>query len=139
MERNLHYSFWMLVEQKGTSLFLLLVSTVLSVGLGYATERPLLGAAMFAFFILTYWRTFVPMSFEINSDGIVRGVFGRKLFIAWEDIRNYRVQTTGILVLPHTDRYLLEPFRSLFLPVPKELREDVQDRFTFFVDRVVDE
>ena len=135
MERSLHYSFWMLFEQKGTSLFLLLASAALSVGLWYVTASPPMGAVVFGFFLLTFWRTFVPVSFEINNDGIVRGVFGRKLFIAWEDIRSYRVQPTGILVFPHADRYLLEPFRGFFLPVPKELREDVRYRFTFFANR----
>ena len=138
MERNLHYSLWILCEQKGMSIFLLLVATALSAGLWHSTASPLLGITVFGVFLLTFWQTFVPMSFEINSDGIVHGTFGRKRFIAWEDIQSYRVQPTGILMFPHTNHYLLESFRGFFLPVPKELREDVQYRFTFFVDQTVD-
>jgi len=138
MERSLQYSFWMLFEQRGMSVFLLLVAAAFSTGLGYSTASPLWGMVVFGIFLLTFWRTFVPMSFEINNEGIVRGTLGRKLFVAWEDIRSYRVQPTGILMFPHTDRYPLEPFRSFFLPVPKELRDDVQSRFALFVDRVVD-
>ena len=138
MERNLRYSFWMLFDQKGVLGFLLLAAAALSVGLWYVTDSLLLGACAFGVFLLTFWQSFIPVSFEINANGIVRENFGQKLFIAWEDVQGYRVQPRGILVFPHTDRYPLVVFRSLFLPVPQELKEDVQRHFILFVEQVID-
>ena len=128
----------MLFDQKGVFGFLLLVAVGLSVGLGYATGSPLLGVSVFGVFLLTFWQSLITVSFEISTDGIVRENFGKKLFIAWEDIQGYRVQSAGVLVFPHADRYPLVVFRSFFLPVPKELQEEVQRRFVQFVEQVID-
>ena len=138
MERSLRYSSWMLFERKGTVLVLLFVAVLLSGLLWYSTASPLLAAVALSIFLLSMGRAFVPFSFEINADGIVRETLGRKRFIAWEDIRSYRIQSTGILLFPHSDRYPLEPFRGFFLPVPKQLQEDIQNRFILFIgDRQV--
>ena len=128
----------MLFEQKGTLLFLLLVAVTFSLALWFWSDSPLLGVVAFGVFLLTIGRAFVPISFEINTDGIVSGTFGRKKFIAWEEIRSYRVQPTGMMIFPHTDRYPLDLFRSFFLPIPESLREEVQLRFAFFVDHLTE-
>jgi len=132
-QRPLRYSSWILFERKGLIIILLAVATTISVLFGQTTGNPLWGTMAFGLFILSIWRTFVPVYVEINAQGIVQVTFGRKKFIAWEEIRSYRTQANGILMFPHTDRYPLEPFRGLFLPVPELLREDIQNRFVFFV------
>ena len=134
-QRPLHYSSWMLFERKGTMIFLLLIAAAVSFAFGRTMASPFWGAAAFGLLLLSIWRSLVPVYFEINVNGIVRWTFGRKKFIAWEEIRSYQRQPNGILMFPHTDRYPLESFRGFFLPVPELLREDIQDRFMFFVDR----
>ena len=137
-QRPLHYSSWLLLERKGTAVLLLLIAAAVSIVFGRIVDSSFWGAATFGLFFLSIWRAFVPVYFEINTNGIVRWTFGRKKFIAWEEIRSYKTQPNGILMFPHTEHYPLEPFRGFFLPVPELLREDIQHRFVFFVDRIVD-
>ena len=137
-QRPLHFSSWLLIERRWTVVLLLLTAAAISIVFGRSSGHPLWGTVAFGLFLLSIWRSFVKVHFEINANGIVRWTFGRKTFIAWEEIRSYRQQPNGILMFPHADRYPLESFRSFFLPVPELLREDIQNRFVFFVDRIVD-
>ena len=134
-QRPLQYSSWMLFERKGTMLFLLLGAATISFTFGHATHSPFFGTAAFGLFLFSIWRSFIPVYFEINANGIVRRTFGKKKFVAWEKIRSYQTQSNGILLFTHSDRYPLEPFQGLFLPVPELHREDVLYRFMVFVDR----
>ncbi len=128
----------MLFEQKKTLCFLLGVAVTLSVLWGRSNDDWFWGAAAFLLFLLSIWRAFVPVYFEINTHGITHWTFGRRRFIAWDDIRSYRIQPNGILLYSHANPYPLESFRGFYLPVPELLREDIHRRFVFFVDRIVE-
>jgi hypothetical protein len=83
--------------------------------------------------LLTIWYTFLPVRLEINNNGIVRSVLGRKWYIRWSDIRAYQIRYNGLLLLTQQDRFALDPFCAFFLPVPKGLMTEVLYRFRLFI------
>lgn len=137
-QKPLYYSVWSVVDRKGTVLSLLAIVLVAGFIVWRQTGGVFFGVLAVLALLSTMWICFVPIHFEINSEGIVRGIFGRKRFISWDDIRIYQVRSNGILLLPQKDRFLLEAFRGFFLPVPPSLSTEVLYRFRVFVDRVGD-
>ena len=83
--------------------------------------------------LLTVWYIFLPVRLEINNNGIIRSVFGRKKFIRWSDIHAYQIRYNGLLLSTQSERFALEPFCAFFLPVPKGLMTEVLYRFRLFV------
>jgi len=83
--------------------------------------------------LLYVWYIFLPVRMEINNNGIIRTVLGRKRFIRWSDIRGYQIRYNGLLLLTQHERFILEPFCAFFLPVPKGLMTEVLYRFRLFV------
>jgi hypothetical protein len=130
--KPIFYSVWLLADQKWSVLVLGLVITgvflaVWQYGSLYTVITGLL------LILLTVWHVFVPVRLEINSNGIVRSVFGRKWFISWSDIRCYQIRYNGLLLFAHRDRFILDSFCAFFLPVPKGLMTEVLYRFRLFV------
>ena len=130
--KPIYYSVWLITDQKWSSIVLGLVTACVCMvswhyGGGYAAI-----AGVFLIF-LTVFYVFLPVRLEINTHGIVRTVLGRKKYIRWSDIRGYQIRYNGLLLLPQHDRFALDPFCALFLPVPKGLMTEVLYRFRLFV------
>lgn len=80
------------------------------------------------------WRFFVSVVFELNADGVNRWVFGRHKLIAWRAIRRYEVCSTGVLLLPFSDRCPMDSFRGLFMPWASH-RHEVLAHLRYYLDR----
>lgn len=117
---------------------MILATALIGLTVWHRTEEFLFGLFVSGVLLLTLWRAFVPAYFEINADGIVRWAAGQRMFIAWNDIKVYQLRRNGILLLPQRDRFILEPFRGVFLPVPPALMAEVLYRFRVFVDKISD-
>ncbi len=65
---------------------------------------------------VTLWRFFMPVTFGLSEYGVDQWVFGRRLRIPWRAIHRYRVCSAGMLLIPHGERTIMAPFRSLYLP-----------------------
>lgn len=137
-QKPLFYSVWLIGDQKWGSVALLGLFVLLVLSVSHLTQSLFGGLLVFCLVLPTLWSLFVPTHIEINSDGIVRKVLGRRSFIAWDDIRAYRVRKYGMLLLPSGQRYFLEAFRAYYLPVPSSLSIEVLYRFRVYVDRFVD-
>ena len=130
--KPIYYSVCLVINQKWSVLALGLVTT----GVCLATWHYSGGLAMLAGLLLilsTIWSVFLPVRLEINNNGIVRTILGRKWFIRWSDIRAYQIQHNGLLLLTQQERFILEPFCAFFLPVPKGLMTEVLYRFRLFI------
>lgn len=134
----MYFSSWFLLDQKGTAAILLFACFLIGWIIWHRTDQLVFGVIASGVLLLSLWRVFIPLHFEINADGIVCWAIGQKKFIAWSDIKVYQIRSNGILMLPQHDRFVLEPFRSVYLPVPPSLMAEVLYRFRVFVDRISD-
>ncbi|GHT17808.1 hypothetical protein FACS1894189_4420 [Planctomycetales bacterium] len=133
-EKPLYYTAWMVSDQKwSVAVLLFLIGLVCFVVWQLGSSLWGISAGMMLL-LLPIWYVFVPVHFELNTNGIVREIFGHKWFIAWEDIRGYQIRHNGLLLLSQNDRFLLESFLSFYLPVPSALMPEVLYRFRVFVD-----
>ncbi len=91
---------------------------VLGVGcaVGIALGSWPLGLLAAGALLTTLWRFFTPVTFRISDDGVDQWVYGRRLRIPWRAIRRYEVCAAGVLLVPHGERSIMAPFRSLYLP-----------------------
>ena len=76
----------------------------------------LLGLLAAAALAVSLWRFFMPVTFALSEYGVDQWVYGRRLRIPWQAIRRYQVCSAGVLLVPHGERTIMAPFRSLYLP-----------------------
>lgn len=80
------------------------------------TARPYPGWLAAAALLVAFWRFFLPVRYELNSDGIHRVVLGRRRRIPWQSIRSFRADAGGVLLLPFPDPCPLDALRGEYLP-----------------------
>ncbi len=129
------YRIWSLWERKLTSLVLLSLIFGLTFAVYVSTEKTYLALAAGILLLGSVGRMFVPMQFEMTTEGITRWTLGYRRSFPWADIHSYVLQEEGILILPHRIRYPLDAFRGVFIPIPQKYRIAVQRRFLFFVEK----
>ena len=95
------------------------------------THLALLAVAVLA---IALWRFFLPVSFELNSEGVSQFVFGRRRRVPWRGIRRYEVCSSGVLLLPHADPCPLDACRGLYLPWGKN-RQEVLAQVRYYLER----
>ena len=131
----IQYRVWSLWEQKLTSLAIFALTAGLSLTVYHVTGKSYLAITACVLLLGSVWRLFIPMQFELSTEGISRWTFGRRRMILWSDVRAYTFQEEGILILPHTARFSLDAMQGLFIPIPQKYRIAVQRRFLFYVEK----
>ena len=131
----IQYRVWSLWERKLTGLAILALTAGLSFAVYHITDKWYLAFVVCLLLFGSVWRLFIPMQFELSTEGISRWTFGYRRTVLWSDIRAYVFQEEGILILPHTLRYPLDAMRGLFIPIPKKYRIAVQRRFLFYIEK----
>jgi hypothetical protein len=91
--------------------------------------------ALFAVLALSMslWRFFIPVLFELNTDGVNQWVFRRHRRISWNEIHRYEICRRGVLLLPHADRRPMDAFGGLYLPWCNR-REEVLAHVHYYLD-----
>jgi len=64
----------------------------------------------------TFWRYFVPITYELNDRGLERRVLGRQLWIGWEAIQRWEAGPDGVLVYLQSQPGLWGWFRAIYVP-----------------------
>ena len=130
--KPIYYSVLLITDQRWSAVVLgLVMASVCLVSWTYGGEWMAAGSVLLI--LLTIGYVFLPVRLEINSSGIVRTTLGRKWFIRWSDISGYQIRYNGLLLLAQQDRFALDSFCAVFLPVPKGLMTEVLYRFRLFV------
>jgi hypothetical protein len=130
--KPVYYTVRLVIDRKWDAIVLGLVTSSVCVAAWHFSG----GISMIVgllLLLLTIWYIFLPVKMEINNNGIVRSVLGRKWFIRWGDIRAYQIRYNGLLLLTQQERFALDPFCAFFLPVPKGLMTEVLYRFRLFI------
>jgi len=88
----------------------------LALAVGWLSGRAYLAALATLALLAALRRFFLPVVFELGSEGVDQHLFGRKHRIPWHSIHRYEICSAGVLLLPHADASAMAPFRGLYLP-----------------------
>jgi hypothetical protein len=89
--------------------------------IGYSTRNLAFTASAVAIVLLCLWRWYIPVRFEVNSQGITTTILGQRRRIPWSAIGHYEIQRHGVFLLPNR-RLLLERLRGMYIPFDPEER-----------------
>ena len=97
---------------------------------GEVSGSPLMGFLAASALVLSTWRRWVPITFEISQTGIERIILGRKFRCTWLQVGRYEVRPNGIWLLPEAEPTPGEFFCGLFIEVeaPSEALVNTVDR-----------
>ncbi len=87
-----------------------------ALGIGQLTGREYLGALAATALVISLWRFYLPVMFEVNADGVHQWVLGRHRQTAWESIQRIEILEDGVLLLPAVEGCALDALRGLYLP-----------------------
>ena len=130
--KPIYYSVCLMIDQKWSVTVLGLVTSCVCL-VAWHNSGGIMMTAGLLLILLSVWYAFLPVRLEINNNGIIRTVLGRRWFIRWSDIHSYQIRYNGLLLLTQQERFALDPFCAFFLPVPKGLMTEVLYRFRLFV------
>ena len=94
------------------------LAAALGVGwlIGSAYERTWLGALTAGLLVVTSWRMWLPVTYEVGASGVGRVVLGRRRRIPWAAVGGYEVRGEGVLLVPDIQVTPLSPLRGLYVP-----------------------
>lgn len=108
----LNWPLW----QEGWRAWLMLAGGAALVALlAQQSQSPLLASVVAAVLVLTGWRLWLPVRFELRRHGVVQIVLGRRTRIPWTSIGSYRCLARGVLLLPDDDDRAPTRLQSLFI------------------------
>jgi hypothetical protein len=79
------------------------------------------------------WRFFVPVTFELNAEGVHQWVWGRHRRIPWSDIRHHQMFSSGVLLLPYEHGAPMDVMHGLFLPWGMR-RDEILAQLRYYLD-----
>lgn len=108
--------FWGLRDEPLATWLRIILGAAASGAVGSFLGSEWYGWGMLVVVLLTLWRTWIPLRFEIGPPGITQVVLRRRTRIPWTSILNYRICSRGVLLLPDAAVAPLSPLRGLYLP-----------------------
>lgn len=105
----------------------------MGVGIQRSTGSLSMALLAVAALALSLWRFFVPVVFELNVDGVHQRILGRNVQFSWLSVRQYRVFSDGVLLLPYDESCPIDALRGLYLPW-RDRREEVLANVRFYLD-----
>jgi hypothetical protein len=102
----------------------------------WETGRLHLAIGAGAVLAVSAWRFFLPVTFELNADGVHQWVWGRHRRISWSEIRRHQILSSGVLLLPHEQSSPIDVLHGLFLPWGLR-REEILAQLRYYLDQPV--
>jgi len=131
---SVRWRSWPLRDKMLTALTVVIGLIAVGLATGWVTDKAHLGLLAAAVLAVGLWRFFLPVTYELNSDGVNQRVLGRHRCIPWNRIRHYEVNSRGVLLLPFSDRCPMDAFRGLYLPWGSR-RDEVLAQLRYYVGR----
>ncbi len=119
------WTYYPTLQQRRTALAVL--GLLLAVGLlvAWITGKWYLGAMATLAGVVSTWRLYVPIRYELNNQGVTQSVWRRRCTIDWRSVGRIELLDDGMRLLPAEARFgKLEELRAIFVPWGKR-REEV--------------
>ncbi len=112
----------------------LVAGTLLAVAIAvhWLTGRVHLAVASVIVLVVTSWRFFLPVTFELSEAGIDYWVLGRRRRLAWEAVRAWKICRDGVLLLPQEDASWAAWLNGLYVPCSRH-----KEQFLELLERYV--
>jgi hypothetical protein len=107
---------WPLRQEPLGSLLVLAIGGAVSWLLAWSLAQPSVGLVAGGALLITTWRTWIPVTYEMGLSGVTQSVLGRRRRISWPAIRGYRIYSRGVLLLADESAPPLMPLRGLYIP-----------------------
>ena len=98
------------------------------------TEMAMMSVLAAAALAAAMWRFFLPVTFELNDEGVEQRFLGRHRHIPWQAVDGYELSSGGVFLLPRQDGSPMAYFRSLYVPWTSH-REEVLAQIRYHLDR----
>ena len=99
----------------------------------WQTDKLHLAIGAAAVLVVASWRFFVPVTFELNAEGVHQWIWGRHRRIPWSEIRRHQVFSSGVLLLPYEEGSPIEIMQGVFLPWGLR-RDEVMAQIRYYLD-----
>ncbi len=104
------------LRRSGIGPWLLLAGCIgISTAVGVLSANWYAGVASIVALLISLWRLWVPVTFELGPRGIVQTVWGRSYRISWREFARFQVLRSGVLLLVDPRPSPLDAFRGLFV------------------------
>jgi hypothetical protein len=125
---------WPLRDDWRRSCGLLLVILLVTALGGTLTGSFAMAALTLTIALTASWRLWIPVTFELSSQGIRRSVLGISRRIAWTQIGRSEPLLRGVLLLADAELTPLSTLRGLYIPCTRE-REELLESIDYFLAR----
>lgn len=106
---------WPLVQDGWRSVFYLLLTIACISLLFYLSGSAACALLGCLAILISLWRFWLPVRFQLSPLGIVQTCLGRQRFIAWSNVRRCERLQSGILFFFSTDRSPLALLSTLYI------------------------
>lgn len=79
------------------------------------SESVAMGCLSFGALVLSAWRLWVPVSYEIGPRGITQELLRRQRLIRWSDVGRCELRPYGVLLLPDSEVATHSVLRGLYI------------------------
>ena len=105
------------------------------VGIYEGTGQPHLAALAGLALVISLWRFFLPVIYELNGEGVHQWILGRHRLLDWSCVARYEIRADGVLLLPCADACPLDVVRGLYVPWGNH-RDEVLANLGFYLARL---
>lgn len=82
---------------------------------GHGASSVLLPLAVFTAILISLWRVWIPVSFELNSVGITQQVLHVQSLMPWTEFMYYEEYSSGVLLMRDSNPSPLARLSGLFI------------------------
>jgi hypothetical protein len=97
----------------------------------------LIGLVAVVALAVAVWQYLLPVTYEINSQGVRRYAWGRMRLVPWTAIRAYQLRSTGVVFFQRPDPTTVDLLSSLFVPYPSD-EDDVVVTIRLYLPHAVE-
>lgn len=98
----------------------------------YASRSAGTAATLAGLMLLSLWRLYLPVQFELSAGGITRTVLGRSRRVPWSNVGCVLRRESGVIVLRDWENGPLALLRGIYIPYNNH-KLDVQAVFDFYL------
>lgn len=130
--RDVRVRAWPLAEGDRVAWGAIFVAGLLFAAAAYVSRSAGTAAVITGLLVISLWRLWVPVQFELSAGGITRTVLGRARRVSWSQMGSIQRRERGVLVLRDFENGPLSLLRGVYIPYNNH-QADVLAIFDFYL------
>ena len=116
---------WPILREKTTTIGVLIGIVTVTAMVQLTTGKLLASLVSAAALMLSCWRLWMPVSFELGPAGMKQACWRFERLIPWMGFSGYEKQSQGVVLIPSRTYGAKSLFGSLYISCPQQQREVV--------------